>query len=775
MPDDTLEMVARLRDEFSPVLKRMSQALNEVAQGSGLRESTSKFKQLGEATGGVTKSIKEGLTPTLEGFGITSLSVAGVVGGLIYSMKNLAHSSIQMKVLSDQTKISVSDIQRLQLAAEQFGVPAEQMAASMSKFAETLHQMHGGPGGTVVEGARQMMIAMGQHGPKGVALFNSMREFQQRHPDDTVGAMEHLFEQMEKMRIRAIDRKNILEMFGLPGNLGPDYIKNMKAIPEMFRLSEEEAKKFAAQMVILDAAWNKFYTQTMRNIHPLMIALFEKWQDFGEWASKFEPPDWFKDIFGGGEGKKNETIEDIKKLFEMEPGETSWFKAPPWMDGFLKGIDRFLEGGSDWIKAFTKWFLYGPQGNAPLPGLSLPPGAPGGPGGPGGPGLPVPGAPGGGGGGAAPIPRDAPRPFNERFGTWPQGNDGGPPPPGGNGTPIPPGQQGAAPTGGGAFAFRANRASSIEGGLQPISIPGAGPAGASSASAEAAPHMQGFLNDLSEAGAPISELGGFNRRRIAGTNRWSQHSYGNAIDINQSSRNVVSPAFSKWMRENPDKLREIEQRHGMVSGAGWRNPDTGHWEYGGKSKGAMPENPDSAPLSGSARASWYSQFKGAHTWRDSGDKPGSNALGVPDSQQGIALPGKSTLGQWFKVRTPDGREFEAQQTDRGPAKWTGKGIDISAALADRMGYSPQNFPTGKKFGYERIDKSLQNQTGVGAPGEVKGSATIDVNVNAPKGTKVGAQADGVFKETTINRQTQMDNASPDDQPASFADRWKGEE
>src|SRR5207245_303742 len=111
-----------------------------------------------------------------------------------------------------------------------------------------------------------------------------------------------------------------------------------------------------------------------------------------------------------------------------------------------------------------------------------------------------------------------------------------------------------------------------------------------------------------------------------------------------------------------------------------------------------------APTDGgkTVRGSWYSQLPGKG-WVDRGDKPGSNVLRVPDSMQGIALPSRSTLGQWFKVTTPDGREFITQQTDVGPARRTGRGIDISAALADRMGYKPGTFPTGGKFTYAPIE------------------------------------------------------------------------
>ena len=101
--------------------------------------------------------------------------------------------------------------------------------------------------------------------------------------------------------------------------------------------------------------------------------------------------------------------------------------------------------------------------------------------------------------------------------------------------------------------------------------------------------------------------------------------------------------------------------------------------------------------------SWYSQLPFAGFY-DNADRPGSNALGVPDSQQGIALPSRRGLGKWFLV-TPPGQSqpFPLQQTDTGPAPYTGRGVDISAAGAHQMGYNPKNFPTDANFKVEPID------------------------------------------------------------------------
>lgn len=115
----------------------------------------------------------------------------------------------------------------------------------------------------------------------------------------------------------------------------------------------------------------------------------------------------------------------------------------------------------------------------------------------------------------------------------------------------------------------------------------------------------------------------------------------------------------------------------------------------------VPPAPPAIKLS-SAKGSWYSQYQGKYTWVDNGDAPGSNALGVPDADQGISFLNRSTLGQWFEVHAPNGTVSIEQQTDIGPSSYTGRGIDISAACAERFGYSPKTFPTDGTFQWRSV-------------------------------------------------------------------------
>ena len=58
--------------------------------------------------------------------------------------------------------------------------------------------------------------------------------------------------------------------------------------------------------------------------------------------------------------------------------------------------------------------------------------------------------------------------------------------------------------------------------------------------------------------------------------------------------------------------------------------------------------------------------------------------------------------------------------------------------------------------------------------KVEGSGKISVDVNAPKGTRVGAQGKGLFKDVEINRQTQMEPAKRGPEAATMTRRVRND-
>jgi hypothetical protein len=90
--------------------------------------------------------------------------------------------------------------------------------------------------------------------------------------------------------------------------------------------------------------------------------------------------------------------------------------------------------------------------------------------------------------------------------------------------------------------------------------------------------FKGLLDDLEANGVKVdrSQSGGYNYRNIAGTNRLSNHAYGRALDVNWTDN-----ARGTKGKIDPNLARALAQKHGLVWGGDWSNPDPMHFEVAG--------------------------------------------------------------------------------------------------------------------------------------------------------------------------------------------------
>ena len=97
----------------------------------------------------------------------------------------------------------------------------------------------------------------------------------------------------------------------------------------------------------------------------------------------------------------------------------------------------------------------------------------------------------------------------------------------------------------------------------------------------ALPHLKPYI---------VNIAGGFNWRKISGSNQYSPHSFGIAIDINTKNahywrwdyRNADEEAVEtnlEWRNSIPTEIVEIFERHGFIWGGKWYHYDTMHFEY----------------------------------------------------------------------------------------------------------------------------------------------------------------------------------------------------
>lgn len=75
----------------------------------------------------------------------------------------------------------------------------------------------------------------------------------------------------------------------------------------------------------------------------------------------------------------------------------------------------------------------------------------------------------------------------------------------------------------------------------------------------------------------------------------------------------------------------------------------------------------------------------------------TTADGEPVSDPGIAVYNTATLNGYWRVHFPNGRIAVLQQTDIGPAPWTGRVLDVLYSALPYVGYTEENFPTGAQI------------------------------------------------------------------------------
>lgn len=99
--------------------------------------------------------------------------------------------------------------------------------------------------------------------------------------------------------------------------------------------------------------------------------------------------------------------------------------------------------------------------------------------------------------------------------------------------------------------------------------------------AAAAESFKGFVDELESTGYKVKSLFGFNARRIRGGSGWSQHAYGNAIDINPAENPM---GYGPLKTDLPNNVSDMAAKYGLTWGGDWRNrKDAMHFEWTGRS------------------------------------------------------------------------------------------------------------------------------------------------------------------------------------------------
>jgi hypothetical protein len=90
---------------------------------------------------------------------------------------------------------------------------------------------------------------------------------------------------------------------------------------------------------------------------------------------------------------------------------------------------------------------------------------------------------------------------------------------------------------------------------------------------------------------------------------------------------------------------------------------------------------------------------GKISWFGGPDDPSSGpttASGLSITYPGVAVYRDDTIGGWWRVHMGN-KTFDIQQTDKGPAPWTGRVMDFTYTAVRALGYTEQNFPTDSRI------------------------------------------------------------------------------
>jgi Lysozyme like domain len=152
---DVLQLVARIKDEMTPGLQKMVRELraftgyNSAAQKEGtILAQKHMFAQgdLRKAMLATSESVKNALSPALEGMGLRMLGIGAAVAAAGKSVKDFGEKARELKFNSVETGLATKNLQVLGAAYERVGSTAETAFALLRKSATDMSQfrMHRG-------------------------------------------------------------------------------------------------------------------------------------------------------------------------------------------------------------------------------------------------------------------------------------------------------------------------------------------------------------------------------------------------------------------------------------------------------------------------------------------------------------------------------------------------------------------------------------------------------------------------------------------------------
>ncbi|SER56973.1 hypothetical protein SAMN05216548_12613 [Faunimonas pinastri] len=140
MADEQLRMTATVRDQASGPLRQIQAQLRGIGKQPGVEALKKQMDGLKEAMS-PKEVIQAGLATGLSAFGVTALSVTGVVAGLIETFKGFGERSSELLDFARQTGITAQRLRELEGVGEKFGLSQSQIMSGVVSFADRMNEI----------------------------------------------------------------------------------------------------------------------------------------------------------------------------------------------------------------------------------------------------------------------------------------------------------------------------------------------------------------------------------------------------------------------------------------------------------------------------------------------------------------------------------------------------------------------------------------------------------------------------------------------------------
>jgi hypothetical protein len=267
---DLLSMTATVIDKASGPLSAIQKALTQLS-----KQGAKDVRELGGNLDLLSKNLTGVVTPALQAFGITSLSLTGIIGGLGYQLRNFAQDAVHLRAVSQETRFSVGELNRFQAVMTALKMP--------------------GQAEDVLRPFSQTMLEISQHTQKAIGLQQEfMRagrldvyqdiEDSLKNAKNYDQALENTLDIIAKLYNQSpILATRMANMLGLSAEFASKQKEVRALLGQIFEPDELKAKAFNDNMIRMQGTFNRLYV----SIENALLPAFTEWSGaFNKWLEE---------------------------------------------------------------------------------------------------------------------------------------------------------------------------------------------------------------------------------------------------------------------------------------------------------------------------------------------------------------------------------------------------------------------------------------------------------------------------------------------------------